>query len=103
MILQRAIHFQNDGRTHTGRSRRSCGGVGRNVADALLQLGLENTRLVSIVGDDEHGKMILASLGAGGETVKRMSDLDTARYEPQSCRFVDQYSPARNLSNNPGE
>ena len=75
------IHFQNDGRTHTGRSRRSCGGVGRNVADALLKLGLENTRLISIVGDDEHGKIILESLGVGGEIVKRMSDVDTAKYE----------------------
>ncbi|XP_018365889.1 PREDICTED: pseudouridine-metabolizing bifunctional protein C1861.05 [Trachymyrmex cornetzi] len=71
--------IKNDGRTHTGRSRRSCGGVGRNVADALLKLGLENTRLMSIVGDDEHGKIILESLGVGGEIVKRMSDVDTAK------------------------
>ncbi|XP_071561331.1 uncharacterized protein [Temnothorax nylanderi] len=72
--------INNDGRTHTGRSRRSCGGVGRNVADALLKLGLKNTRLISVVGDDEHGKTILESLGAGSETVKRMSDVNTARF-----------------------
>lgn len=81
MILRRTIYFQNDGRTYTGQSRRSCGGVGRNVAEALLKLGLENTRLISVVGDDEHGKVILESLGAGGEMVKRISDVDTARYE----------------------
>jgi len=97
MILKRKlIHFQNDGRTLTGRSRRSCGGVGRNVADALLKLGLENTRLISVVGDDEHGKTILESLEAGGETVKRISNTDTARYGSQFCRFVDEYSAARN-------
>ncbi|XP_039312020.1 pseudouridine-metabolizing bifunctional protein C1861.05 isoform X2 [Solenopsis invicta] len=72
--------INNDGRTYTGRSRCSCGGVGRNVADALLKLGLENTRLISVVGDDEHGKTILESLGVGGEMVKCMSDVDTARF-----------------------
>jgi len=80
-MLKGVIYFQHDGRTHTGRSRRSCGGVGRNIADALLKLGLENTRLVSVVGDDEPGKVILESLGAGSETVKCLSSVDTARYE----------------------
>jgi len=73
--------FQNDGRTHAGRSRRSCGGVGRNVADALIKLGMENTRLISVVGHDEYGNIILESLGTGGgKTIKRMSDANTARY-----------------------
>ncbi|KAL6425190.1 hypothetical protein ACFW04_009446 [Cataglyphis niger] len=69
-----------DGRTHVGQSRRSCGGVARNVADALIKLGLENTRLISVVGNDEYGKVILESLGTGGKTVKRMSDVNTARF-----------------------
>lgn len=86
MVLMDAIRFQHDGRTHTGQSRRSHGGVGRNVADALLKLGLKNTRLISVVGDDEHGRAILESLGSGSEMVKRMSDVDTARYE--SGRFA---------------
>ncbi|XP_011633807.1 pseudouridine-metabolizing bifunctional protein C1861.05 isoform X2 [Pogonomyrmex barbatus] len=72
--------INNDGRTHTGRSRRSCGGVGRNVADALLKLGLKNTRLISVVGNDEHGNDILESLGAGAEMVKCISNVDTARF-----------------------
>lgn len=72
--------FQYDGRTHVGQSRRSCGGVGRNVADALIKLGLKSTRLISVVGNDEYGKVILESLGTGGKTVKQMSDVNTARY-----------------------
>ncbi|XP_011875981.1 PREDICTED: pseudouridine-metabolizing bifunctional protein C1861.05 [Vollenhovia emeryi] len=72
--------INNDGGTYTGRSRRSCGGVGRNVADALLRLGLGNTRLISVVGDDEHGRTVLESLGAGGETVRRVPGVDTARF-----------------------
>jgi len=80
MILRGAIYFQNDGRSYNGRSRRSCGGVGRNVADALLKLGLEDTRLISVVGDDKQGRAILESLGTGGETVKCMPDVNTARF-----------------------
>lgn len=73
--------FQYDGRTHVGQNRRSCGGVARNVADALIKLGLENTQLISVVGNDEYGKVILESLGTGGKIVKQMSDVNTARYE----------------------
>ncbi|XP_014470520.1 PREDICTED: pseudouridine-metabolizing bifunctional protein C1861.05 isoform X1 [Dinoponera quadriceps] len=74
-----AVPHNNDGRTHDGHSRRSCGGVGRNVADGLVKLGLKNTRLISVVGDDEHGKAILDSLGAAAETVQRLPDEITAR------------------------
>ncbi|XP_014470521.1 PREDICTED: pseudouridine-metabolizing bifunctional protein C1861.05 isoform X2 [Dinoponera quadriceps] len=79
-VLQvRDPEISNDGRTHDGHSRRSCGGVGRNVADGLVKLGLKNTRLISVVGDDEHGKAILDSLGAAAETVQRLPDEITAR------------------------
>ncbi|EFN87199.1 Uncharacterized sugar kinase yeiC [Harpegnathos saltator] len=85
--IQRSVHSaevhqstESDGRTHDGRSRRSCGGVGRNIAEALIKLGLANTRLISVVGDDEHGRLIVDSLGAGAETVKRLPDVDTARF-----------------------
>ncbi|EFN68914.1 Uncharacterized sugar kinase yeiC [Camponotus floridanus] len=71
---------QYDGRTYVGQNRRSCGGVARNVADALIKLGLENTQLISVVGNDEYGKVILESLGTGGKIVKQMSDVNTARF-----------------------
>lgn len=80
--------FQNDGGTYAGQSRRSCGGVGRNIADALIKLGMQNTRLISVVGHDEFGKLILESLGTSSKTVKRMSDVNTARYVVVNlCRF----------------
>lgn len=72
-------YFQYDGRTHRGQSKHSCGGVARNVADALIKLGLENTRLISVVGNDENGKIILKSLGAAADTVERLPDINTAR------------------------
>lgn len=79
LILNELDCFQYDGRIHVGQSRRSCGGVGRNVADALIKLGLEDTRLISVVGNDEYGKVILKSLGTGAKTVKQMSGVNTAR------------------------
>lgn len=54
--------------------------MGRNVADALIKLGMKSTRLISVVGRDDHGKIILESLGIGGSTVTSLPDVDTARY-----------------------
>ncbi|XP_072745140.1 uncharacterized protein [Anoplolepis gracilipes] len=79
VVQVKELKICHDGRTHAGQSRRSCGGVARNVADALIKLGLENTRLISVVGNDEHGKVILESLGTGGKTVKQLSDVNTAK------------------------
>lgn len=73
--------MQTDGGTYNGQTKRNCGGVGRNVAEALIKLGLANTRFISVVGDDEYGKTIIDSLGAGAEMVKRLPDVNTARYE----------------------
>nr|XP_003706990.2 PREDICTED: pseudouridine-metabolizing bifunctional protein C1861.05 [Megachile rotundata]XP_012148993.1 PREDICTED: pseudouridine-metabolizing bifunctional protein C1861.05 [Megachile rotundata]XP_012148994.1 PREDICTED: pseudouridine-metabolizing bifunctional protein C1861.05 [Megachile rotundata] len=85
--------IKDDGRTHAGRSRESCGGVGRNVANALISLGLNSTRLISVVGNDQPGKAIIKSLGDGGQTVEQLSNMNTARctviidYQGE-CRFV---------------
>ncbi|XP_032682752.1 pseudouridine-metabolizing bifunctional protein C1861.05 isoform X2 [Odontomachus brunneus] len=72
--------ISNDGGTYNGQTRRNCGGVGRNVAEALIKLGLANTRFISVVGDDEHGKTIIDSLGTGAETLKRLPDVNTAKF-----------------------
>ncbi|XP_031847824.2 uncharacterized protein LOC116433651 [Nomia melanderi] len=85
--------IRDDGRTHAGRSRESCGGVGRNVANALINLGMSATRLISVVGNDQPGKAIIKSLGDGGWTVERFPNMSTARctviidYKGE-CRFV---------------
>ncbi|KAL2714988.1 pseudouridine-metabolizing bifunctional protein C186105 [Vespula squamosa] len=72
-----------DGRMHAGHGRQSCGGVGRNVADALIKLGAHDTRFISVVGNDEPGTAIFQSLKGGGGTLKRSSDVSTA-----SCTVV---------------
>lgn len=74
------VFFQDDGRTHAGRSRENCGGVGRNIANALINLGLNATRLISVVGNDQPGKAIIKSLGDGAQTVEQLSNMNTARY-----------------------
>ncbi|XP_043518215.1 pseudouridine-metabolizing bifunctional protein C1861.05 isoform X1 [Frieseomelitta varia] len=71
--------IKDDGRTHAGRSRESCGGVGRNIANALISLGLNATRLISVVGNDQPGKAIIKSLGDGAQTVEQLSNMNTAR------------------------
>ncbi|KAF7395269.1 hypothetical protein HZH68_009319 [Vespula germanica] len=68
---------------HAGHGRQSCGGVGRNVADALIKLGAHDTRFISVVGNDEPGTAIFQSLKGGGGTLKRSSDVSTA-----SCTVV---------------
>ncbi|XP_043263251.1 pseudouridine-metabolizing bifunctional protein C1861.05 [Colletes gigas] len=84
--------MKDDGRTHAGRSRENCGGVGRNIANALVNLGLNTTRLISVVGDDRPGEAIIKNLGDGGQTVERLSNTSTARYTAiidykGECRF----------------
>ncbi|XP_076247460.1 uncharacterized protein LOC143187255 [Calliopsis andreniformis] len=69
----------DDGRIHVGRSCESCGGVGRNIASALISLGLNATRLISVVGNDQAGEAIIKSLGDGDQTVERLSNMNTAR------------------------
>ncbi|CAK9802347.1 Pseudouridine kinase [Anthophora quadrimaculata] len=64
---------------YAGRSRESHGGVGRNIANALISLGLNTTRLISVVGNDQPGKAIIKSLEGGGHTVQQLSNMSTAR------------------------
>jgi pseudouridine kinase len=46
-------HDSNPGSVHT-----SAGGVARNIADNLARLGIDS-RLISAIGDDHHGRMLL--------------------------------------------
>lgn len=46
--------------TNAGRLQMSLGGVGRNIADNLVRLGID-TKLISVIGDDVHGKKIVDS------------------------------------------
>lgn len=44
--------------SNVGEVKMSLGGVGRNIAENLVRMGV-NTRLISVVGDDVYGQKIL--------------------------------------------
>ena len=70
------------GTSNPGSIRISPGGVGRNVAENLAQLGV-STLLLSAVGDDSVGRYLLEATAAGGVDVSRLivsSDLPSASY-----------------------
>ena len=46
--------------SNIGNVKISLGGVGRNIGENLVRLGV-NTKLISIIGDDPYGNMILES------------------------------------------
>lgn len=71
--------FQFDGRTNRGKSRKSYGGVGRNIAASLTALGVENTKFITVVGDDEPGLEIFGKFDRGGN-IKKMGGNITARF-----------------------
>ncbi|XP_046613096.1 pseudouridine-metabolizing bifunctional protein C1861.05 isoform X1 [Neodiprion virginianus] len=77
-LAEPTINF--DGRTHPGKSRESCGGVGRNVAAALINLGVKETNLLSVVGDDNPGQILRQSLQGRDGMVEVRKDVNTARY-----------------------
>ncbi|XP_066602288.1 uncharacterized protein [Prorops nasuta] len=72
--------IKTDGRTLRGRSRYSCGGVGRNVTEALIKLGLKESRLISVIGEDMPGFRIIQSLQGAQETLQQLPNINTAKY-----------------------
>ncbi|XP_044578576.1 uncharacterized protein LOC123261130 isoform X1 [Cotesia glomerata] len=68
-----------DGRTNKGVSRKSFGGVARNIAASLLALGVGQTKFITVVGDDQSGLEIFRSFGKNGR-IKILSGSNTARY-----------------------
>ncbi len=67
----------NPGRVHT-----AMGGVGRNIAENLVRLGVP-TRFVSVVGDDANGRRMreeAAALGMDTDHVMVLPDAQTSTY-----------------------
>ena len=62
----------NPGSLHT-----SAGGVARNVAENLARLGVDS-RLVSAVGNDHHGEMLLHLSREAGVDVTNVQEIDSA-------------------------
>lgn len=55
--------------------RTSAGGVGRNIAENLARLGTD-TRLLSAVGNDQYGHLLLEVSQRAGVDVRQMLVLD---------------------------
>ena len=81
-LLATAEHAAVADDSTPGKLRRAAGGVGRNIAENLARLDV-NTRLVSVVGDDESGRQMLTQTDTAGVDVSAVSvhpDLPTASY-----------------------
>lgn len=70
------------GSSNSGMVSESAGGVGRNIAAALAQLG-GDVSLLSAVGEDKTGEIVLAETGKTGvnlEYIKRVREKKTGVY-----------------------
>jgi pseudouridine kinase len=65
-------HDSNPGSVHT-----SAGGVARNIADNLARLGVDS-RLISAIGSDHHGKMLMQISRAVGIDMQHVHELTSA-------------------------
>ncbi|EOD56708.1 PfkB family carbohydrate kinase [Aeromonas molluscorum] len=63
------------GDSNPGSVRTSAGGVGRNIAENLARLGTD-TRLVTAVGNDQHGHQLLEASQSAGVDVRQVQVLD---------------------------
>lgn len=65
-------HDSNPGNVHT-----SPGGVARNIAENLARLDVD-CRLITAIGDDQHGEMLLAQGSASGIDMRLVQRVDSA-------------------------
>ncbi len=63
--------------SNPGEVRISAGGVARNIAENLARLGAD-TRLISAVGDDHHGQVLLQLSRAAGINVRNVVEIPSA-------------------------
>ena len=63
--------------SNPGRVRTSPGGVARNIAENLARLGTD-CRLISVVGNDQYGELLLKHGRAAGVDMQHVVQLDTA-------------------------
>ena len=62
--------------SNPGRIDIACGGVARNVAENLARLGVDS-RLLTLLGNDQYGEMILALGGVAGIDMQYVQQLDS--------------------------
>lgn len=63
--------------SNSGTVRMSAGGVARNVAENLARLGVD-CRLISVIGDDYHGQMLLRLCREAGMNMKFVHEISSA-------------------------
>ncbi|GLQ72489.1 kinase [Vibrio sp. vnigr-6D03] len=81
-ILGQPKHTMHQGDSNPGVVSCSPGGVGRNIAENIARLGTE-VRLISVVGNDTYGQLILDKTRQAGvdvSSVLKLSDGTTSTY-----------------------
>ncbi|MCZ6497105.1 MAG: carbohydrate kinase family protein [Gammaproteobacteria bacterium] len=77
------IHGRSNGKlrhkdSNPGTVHTSAGGVARNIAENLTRLGVDS-RLISAVGDDHHGQMLVQLSREAGIDVQNVHEIAGAR------------------------
>lgn len=81
-ILGRPVDVLQPGDSNPGKVSCSPGGVGRNIAENLARMG-SKTRLISAIGKDTYGQMILQNcrqVGIDSQACLVLNDANTSTY-----------------------
>lgn len=81
-ILGRPVDVLQPGDSNPGKVSCSPGGVGRNIAENLARMG-SKTRLISAIGKDTYGEMILQNcrqVGIDSQACLVLNDINTSTY-----------------------
>lgn len=76
-IYGKSTDAMRDRDSNPGKVQTSPGGVARNVAENLARLDV-NCRLITAVGDDQHGELLLAQGSASGIDMRLVQRVDSA-------------------------
>jgi len=76
-IHGRSTHALRSFDSNPGDVHISAGGVGRNIAENLARLGTD-TRLISAVGDDHHGQVLLRLAREAGINVRNVLQIPSS-------------------------
>ena len=78
---EKTIHLK--GVTQPTTFHQSLGGVGRNMAEALIRFGIKNTNLISTLGHDLPGRLIkdeLNNIGFRTDKIESLENVNTGSY-----------------------
>lgn len=78
--------------SNPGTVRSSPGGVGRNIAENLARLGAD-CRLVTVIGDDQHGELLLKHGRDAGIDMRYVTQIDSR----ETSAYVSVLDPAGDM------